>query len=103
MHDLCAMLRKAIGVVLLLASVGPAWAQGQAAGELRGRIEEVRDAELLVRGEDGRLHLVDTTAMPSAELGMLGPGDTVVIAVKADSVRGPIGHHIKQRTPARGR
>jgi hypothetical protein len=97
------LLRKAIGVVVLLASVGPAWAQGPVAGELRGRIEEIRDAELLVRGEDGRLHVVDTTAMPSAELGTLNPGDTIVIATKADSVRGPIGHHVKQRTPARGR
>ena len=97
------MLTKVIGVVVLLASVGPAWAQGQVAGELRGRIEEIRDIELLVRGEDGRLHVVDTAAMPSAQLGMLNPGDTVVIAVKADTVRGPIGHHVKQRTPARGR
>jgi hypothetical protein len=98
-----AMWTKAIGVAVLLASVGPAWAQGQVAGELRGRIEEIRDAELLLRGEDGRLHVVDTAAMPSAELGMLNPGDTIVIATKADGVRGPIGHHVKQRTPARGR
>jgi hypothetical protein len=38
--------------------------------------------------------------MPSAELGTLNPGDTVVLATKGGGLRGPIGHHVKQRTPA---
>ena len=98
------MLTKVAVVAVLLASAGPVWAQGQPAGpELRGRIEEIRDAELVVRGEDGRLHFVDTAAMPSIELATLNPGDTIVLATKAHGARGPIGHRVKQRSPAPAR
>ncbi len=92
------MMSMIIAMAMLLSSVGSAWAQ--AGTEVRGRIEEIRDGELLVRSDDGRLHIVDTAAMPSAELGTLNPGDTVVIATKGDGVRGPIGRAVQRRTPA---
>jgi outer membrane lipoprotein SlyB len=92
------MMSTVIAVAMLLLSVGSAWAQ--AGAELRGRIEEIRDGELLVRSDDGRLHIVDTAAIRSVELGTLNPGDTVVIATKGEGVRGPIGRAVQRRTPA---
>jgi hypothetical protein len=92
------MMSTLIAVAMLLLSVGSAWAQ--AGAELRGRIEEIRDGELLVRSDDGRLHIVDTAAIRSVELGTLNPGDTVVITTKGDGVRGPIGQAVERRTPA---
>ena len=90
------MMRPIVAVTVLLLSVAPAWAQ--AGPDVRGRIEEIR--ELLVRTADGRLHVVDTAAMPSTELATLTPGDTVVITTRGGGVRGPIGHFLRQRTPA---
>jgi hypothetical protein len=92
------MMRPIVAVTVLLLSVAPAWAQ--AGPDVRGSIEEIRDSELLVRTADGRLHVVDTAAMPSTELATLTPGDTVVITTRGGGVRGPIGHFLGQRTPA---
>jgi hypothetical protein len=96
------MLTRLIPVVALalLPHVAPAWAQTPAGPDLQGVIEEIRDSELLVRGTDGRLHHVDTAAIPSTELGTLNPGDTVVLATKAVTAPRAIGHHVKHRTPA---
>jgi hypothetical protein len=94
------MLTRLILVAALLANAGPTWAQSQAGRDVQGVIEEIRDSELLVRGPDGRLHHVDTAAIPSVELGTLNPGDTVVLATKPIDAPRAIGHHIKRRTPA---
>jgi hypothetical protein len=50
------MMTKVIVALVLLAGALPALAQGKAGPDLQGRIEEIRDSELLVRGADGRLH-----------------------------------------------
>ena len=92
------MMTALILVVALLANAGPAEAQRQAGPDLHGVIEEIRDSELLVRGADGRLHHVDTAAIPSAELGTLNPGDTVVLATTAVDAPRVIGHRVKHRT-----
>ena len=89
-----------IALTTLLVSVGPAWGQTVSGPELRGRIEQITDSELIVRGEDDRLHFVDTAAIPSVELGVLNPGDDVVITTKGDGGRGPIGRSVRQRGPA---
>jgi hypothetical protein len=90
----------AVGALLLVSGVlAPAWSQTVSGPELRGRIEQMTDSELVVRGEDGRLHFVDTAAMPSAELSVLRPGDDVVIATKGDGARGPIGRSVQPRSP----
>ena len=84
----------------LLVSFGPAECQTLSGPELRGRIEQITDSELVVRGEDGRLHFVDTAAMPSPELSVLNPGDAVAITTKGDGARGPIGRSVRQTAPA---
>jgi hypothetical protein len=101
-----AMVTTKIAVtalLLLTASVVPAWGQTVSGPELRGRVEEIRDIELVVRGEDGRLHFVDTAGMPSAELGVLNPGDDVTISTKGDGARGPIGRSVRRGAPPPGR
>jgi hypothetical protein len=87
-------------VLLVSAALAPAGAQPPPGVELRGRVEQITDNELIVRGEDGRLRFVDTAAMPSAQLGALNPGDDVVITTRGDSPRGPIGHSVRPGTPA---
>jgi hypothetical protein len=94
-----SMGKTVIALTTLLVSVGPAWGQTVSGPELRGRIEQITDSELIVRGGDGRLHFVDTAAIPSAELGVLNPGDDVVITTKGDGARGPIGRSVQQRWP----
>jgi hypothetical protein len=94
------MLMTAIAVTALFLMISPAWAQPPARPELRGRIEQITDSELIVRGEDGRLHFVDTAAMPSAELGVLNPGDDVTISTKGDGARGPIGRSVRRGSAA---
>lgn len=89
-----------IALTTLLVSVGPAWGQTVSGPELRGRIEQITDSELIVRGEDDRVHFVDTAAIPSVELGVLNPGDDVVITTNGDGGRGPIGRSVRQRGPA---
>jgi len=83
----------------LLVSFGPAECQTLSGPELRGRIEQITDSELVVRGEDG-LHFVDTAAIPSPELSVLNPGDAVAITTKGDGARGPIGRSARQTPPA---
>ena len=90
-------------LLLLTAGVVPTWGQTVSGPELRGRVEEIRDIELVVRGEDGRLHFVDTAGMPSAELGVLNPGDDVMIGTKGDGARGPIGRSVRRWAPPPGR
>jgi hypothetical protein len=87
-------------LLLMAASLAATWAQTVSGPELRGRIEQMTDSELVVRGEDGRLHFVDTAAMPSAELGMLTPGDEVAITIKDETARGPIGHSVHRKPGA---
>jgi hypothetical protein len=98
----CVEMMVTVGIALtvLLATALPAWGQAQTGTELRGHIEEIRDVELVVRGEDGRLYFVDTAGMPSVELSVLNPGDDVAIATKGDGARGPIGRSVRQRQPA---
>ena len=86
-----------VSTALLLVTVGPAWCQTGSGPELRGRIEQLTDNELVVRGEDGRLHFVDTAAISSAELGLLKPGDDVTITTKGEGARGPIGCSVSAR------
>ena len=96
------MMRVVIALAALLVGAGPACAQAVSGAELRGRIEQITDSELIVRGEDGRLHFVDTAAIPSVELSVLNPGDDVLITTKGLGARGPIGRSVRQqrRTPA---
>jgi len=68
LHD-HALMKAVIALTMLLVSIGPVWDQTMSGPELRGRIEQITDSELIVRGEDGRRHFVDTAAIPSAELG----------------------------------
>jgi hypothetical protein len=99
--DAMRWVTVALAPVLLLAG-GLALAQGQApaATELRGRIEAMTDSELIVRDDNGRLHFVDTAAMPSADLGLLNPGDEIAVRIRAHSPRGPIGHAVRRTQPA---
>jgi hypothetical protein len=71
--------------------LSPAWGQAGAGVELRGQVVEITDSELVVRGDDGRLHFVNTAAIPIEELGALNPGDEVAIITRGESARGPIG------------
>ena len=87
-------------LLLMAASLAATWAQTVSGPELRGRIEQMTDSELVVRGEDGRLHFVDTAAMPSAELGVLTPGDEVAITIKDETARGPIGRSVHRKPGA---
>ena len=91
-----------VSTALLLVIVGPAWRQRDTGpGKLRGRIEQLTDNELVVRGEDGRLlFVVDTAAISSAELGVLKPGDDVAITTKGEGARGPIGRSVKRQAPS---
>jgi hypothetical protein len=89
-----------VSTALLLVIVGPAWCQTGSGPELRGRIEQLTDNELVVRGEDGRLHFVDTAAISSAELGVLKPGDDVTVTTKGEGGRGPIGRSVKRQAPS---
>ena len=107
LHVFLRMMTTLILAVALLANAGSAGAQNpgqgapaitQAGPDVQGVIEEIRDSEMLVRGTDGRLHHVDTTAIPSVELGILNPGDTVVLATKAVDAPRAIGDHVKNRT-----
>ena len=94
----------ALAVVLVVSGgLVPAWGQTRAGVELRGQIEQITDSELIVRGQDGRLYFVDTAAMPSAELGVLNPGDEVAITIKAESPRGPIGRSVRRSPPGSSR
>lgn len=85
--------RPGVLLVLLLVAGGlaPAWGQTRVSVELRGQVVEITDSELIVRGDDGRLHFVNTAAIPTEELGALNPGDEVAITTKGESARGPIG------------
>jgi hypothetical protein len=97
-------MATALGVLLVVSgALAPAWGQARAGVELRGQVEQITDSELIVRGDDGRLHFVDTAAMPSAELGVLNPGDEVAITTKGETPRGPIGRSVqrKARPPSR--
>jgi hypothetical protein len=96
------MVRTVAALAVLLVSVCQAWGQTVPGPELRGRIEQMTDSELIVRGEDGRLRFVDTAAMPSAELGVLTPGDDVTITTKGEGARGPIGRSVRQSSPSNG-
>lgn len=84
---------SAFAVIGTTAIAVPAFA-AQPSGtqrELHGQVVEITDSELIVRSEDGRLHFVNTAAIPTEELGTLEPDDGVTITTKGESPRGPIG------------
>lgn len=89
------------GLVLVGLMIGfaPATGQGRAGTELRGELVEITDSELVVRGPDGRLEFVNTAAIPSDELAVLEPGDQLVIAIKDETTRGPIGRSARRAAP----
>ncbi len=98
---MAAMVTTGLAVLLLVAGeLAPAWGQARAGVELRGQVVEITDSELIVRGEDGRLHFINTAAIPTEELGALEPGDEVTITTKGESPRGPIGSSARRHPRA---